>query len=430
MEGDEKAVIESLKSLIEGAKILGYDATEYKKKLKNFESKGKKSAKKKKVASKKIEREKKEKKKSEKIRFSKSSKRAVLKSVKFEPKKVIFEFSRQLDKKEIRFFKLNKKTYKDVYDIKGVWPRNYRKYNLSTVKELRIAQFDKERIRVVFEDKKPIKSSYKIDGKSIVFYLNSSAPSKSKIQNTKKRIQAKSVSKNAPSSVFYRINKIVVIDPGHGGKDVGAVGYKRKREKDAVLAIAKRVYKELKKRGYKVYLTRSRDKFVNLRSRTKYANRKKADIFISIHANAAPKKSKYLSMKGIETFFLSPARSKRAKDVAALENKVELSSMGYYSKMTFLNFLNRERIIASNKLAIDIQKWVLSNLRMHFRGVQDGGVREAPFWVLVGAQMPSVLVEVGYITNPTEAKRLFNPLYQKLLAQGIADGIDSYFEKN
>jgi N-acetylmuramoyl-L-alanine amidase len=135
-------------------------------------------------------------------------------------------------------------------------------------------------------------------------------------------------------------------------------------------------------------------------------------------------------MKGIETFFLSPAKSERAKRIAALENRADISSMGYYSKLTFLNFLNREKIIASNKLAIDVQKGILFNLRKYFKDVQDGGVREGPFWVLVGAQMPSILVEVGYITNPTEAKRLFNPFYQKLIAKGIADGIDNYFLYN
>ena len=103
--------------------------------------------------------------------------------------------------------------------------------------------------------------------------------------------------------------------------------------------------------------------------------------------------------------------------------------MNSFSKETFLNFLNREKIIASNKLAIDIQSYMLHSLRRSFSS-KDGGVREAPFWVLVGAQMPAVLVEVGYITHPKEGKNLGNKTYQKLVAVGISDGVSAYFMKN
>jgi N-acetylmuramoyl-L-alanine amidase len=93
-------------------------------------------------------------------------------------------------------------------------------------------------------------------------------------------------------------------------------------------------------------------------------------------------------------------------------------------------FLNNHKIVASNKLAIDLQQGVLAELRKYYKGVKDGGVREGPFWVLVGAQMPAVLIEVGFITHPIEAKRLVNKLYQKRFAKGIADGIERYFIKN
>jgi N-acetylmuramoyl-L-alanine amidase len=100
------------------------------------------------------------------------------------------------------------------------------------------------------------------------------------------------------------------------------------------------------------------------------------------------------------------------------------------SKNTLLSFLNTTKIVQSNKLAIDIQKGMLTKVRKKHKNVRDGGVREAPFWVLVGAQMPAVLVEIGYITNPTEADRLFNPFYQKSLAEGIANGVNNYFINN
>lgn len=220
--------------------------------------------------------------------------------------------------------------------------------------------------------------------------------------------------------------KVVVLDAGHGGDDPGAINGSLK-EKNIVLSIAQKAGKELQGRGYKVYYTRSKDKFINLRDRTKYANDKAADLFISIHANAAPSKTKAATMRGIETFFLSPARSERSKNAAALENKSDIEEMNYFSKQTFLNFLNREKIIASNKLAIDVQREVLARAKSVSSKASDGGVREAPFWVLVGALMPAVLLEVGYITHPSEGDLINNSKYQDALANGLADGIDVYF---
>jgi len=220
--------------------------------------------------------------------------------------------------------------------------------------------------------------------------------------------------------------KVVVLDAGHGGDDPGAINGSLK-EKNIVLSIAQKAGKELQGRGYKVYYTRSKDKFINLRDRTKYANDKAADLFISIHANAAPSKTKAATMHGIETFFLSPARSERSKNAAALENKSDIEEMNYFSKQTFLNFLNREKIIASNKLAIDVQREVLARAKSVSSKASDGGVREAPFWVLVGALMPAVLLEVGYITHPSEGDLINNSKYQDALAKGLADGIDVYF---
>jgi N-acetylmuramoyl-L-alanine amidase len=185
----------------------------------------------------------------------------------------------------------------------------------------------------------------------------------------------------------------------------------------------------LRDRGYTVHMTRSKDRFVKLRNRTRFANKKKADLFISVHANAVPKRNAKKAY-GIETYFLSTSRSKRATDAAALENKAEVEDMDFYGKNTFLNALNSEKIIASHKLAIDLQSSVLSSLRARYKNVKDSGVREGPFWVLVGAQMPAVLVEVGFITHPTEAKRLNSKSYQNYFARGLADGVERYFAKN
>ena len=185
----------------------------------------------------------------------------------------------------------------------------------------------------------------------------------------------------------------------------------------------------LKQRGYRVYITRSNDRFIKVSNRTVLANKKKADIFISVHANAAHK-SKVKTLQGIETFFLSPARSARAKRVAEKENRSDMRKMNYSSKNTLLTILNQSKITQSNKLAIDVQQHMLYEARKLYKDVVDGGVREGPFWVLVGAQMPSILVEVGYISHPKESRRLYNSQYQKKLALGIATGVDAYFAKN
>ena len=226
-------------------------------------------------------------------------------------------------------------------------------------------------------------------------------------------------------------NKVIVIDAGHGGKDGGAIGYDGKLlEKDIVLSIALKTGDELRKMGYQVFYTRTKDRYINLRDRTKLANDKRANLFISIHANAAFNKSKAKTMQGVETFFLSTARSERSKEVAALENKADLEEANFFLKQNFLSALSREKIIASNRLAIDIQKNILNSVRKKYK-VVDGAVREAPFWVLVGAQdMPAVLIEVGYISHNDEGKRLSNKLYQELLAKGIALGVQNYFRNN
>jgi N-acetylmuramoyl-L-alanine amidase len=176
-------------------------------------------------------------------------------------------------------------------------------------------------------------------------------------------------------------------------------------------------------------MTRDRDVFIKLRNRTKFANDKHADLFISIHANAVPRKDAKKAY-GLECYFLSPSRSERAKKVAAMENFADLESMNFYGKECFLNTINSHNIIAANKLAIDLQRSTLSALKKRYRNVKDAGVREGPFWVLVGAQMPAVLVEVGFITNPTEAKRLVNRQYQSTMAKGLANGVERYFINN
>ncbi len=224
-------------------------------------------------------------------------------------------------------------------------------------------------------------------------------------------------------------HKKIVLDAGHGGKDCGAMSANLVCEKDIVLEVVKFLHKELKKRGYSVLLTRDKDIYIDLVGRTELANRKSADLFISVHANSIPKHSTS-NAHGIETYFLSTARSERARKVAEQENKDDVNLMDYFSKSLLLNSLNTQRLIVSNKLAIDVQYGMLQSIRKNYPDVVDGGVREGPFWVLAGALMPSILIEIGYNSHAIESRRIQSKPYQKILAKGIADGIDSFFSKN
>ncbi|MFA8032780.1 N-acetylmuramoyl-L-alanine amidase family protein [Helicobacter pylori] len=224
-------------------------------------------------------------------------------------------------------------------------------------------------------------------------------------------------------------HKKIVLDAGHGGKDCGAMSTNLVCEKDIVLEVVKFLHKELKKRGYSVLLTRDKDIYIDLVARTELANKKSADLFISVHANSIPKRSTS-NAHGIETYFLSTARSERARKVAEQENKDNVNLMDYFSKSLLLNSLNTQRLIVSNKLAIDVQYGMLQSIRKNYPDVVDGGVREGPFWVLAGALMPSILIEIGYNSHAIESKRIQSKPYQKILAKGIADGIDSFFSKN
>ncbi len=260
-------------------------------------------------------------------------------------------------------------------------------------------------------------------------------------RSAKKEIPKKEAENEGKNQVFiaekndafiknkHKKHKKIVLDAGHGGKDCGAMSANLVCEKDIVLEVVKFLHKELKKRGYSVLLTRDKDIYIDLVRRTELANRKSADLFISVHANSIPKRSTS-NAHGIETYFLSTARSERARKVAEQENKDDVNLMDYFSKSLLLNSLNTQRLIVSNKLAIDVQYGMLQSIRKNYPDVVDGGVREGPFWVLAGALMPSILIEIGYNSHAIESKRIQSKPYQKILAKGIADGIDSFFSKN
>ncbi|GAA9019040.1 N-acetylmuramoyl-L-alanine amidase [Helicobacter pylori] len=289
--------------------------------------------------------------------------------------------------------------------------------------------------------KKEAKKSKEVKEKTTKHAYSKPTHSPLNERSAKKEIPKKEAENESKNQIFIaekndtwiktkrKKHKKIVLDAGHGGKDCGAMSANLVCEKDIVLEVVKFLHKELKKRGYSVLLTRDKDIYIDLVARTELANKKGADLFISVHANSIPKRSTS-NAHGIETYFLSTARSERARKVAEQENKDDVNLMDYFSKSLFLNSLNTQRLIVSNKLAIDVQYGMLQSVRKNYPDVVDGGVREGPFWVLAGALMPSILIEIGYNSHAIESKRIQSKPYQKILAKGIADGIDSFFSKN
>lgn len=369
-----------------------------------------------------------------------------IKSVYTENNTVVIDFNVDISQNDVKYFKLNPTPlYRDVFDISGYFKDAVNtKLSLDNIDTIIVGQNQPNVLRIVFSNKTSPNITYTISKRQIIITVNDgkatkkqakqeikSEPKQTSTQNktTSKQTQVSTVTPQKVTTPKNSINKTIVIDAGHGGDDVGAVGPNKRYEKVINLNVAKYLESILKQRGYKVYLTRSTDVFIKVMDRTVLANEKNADLFISIHTNSMPKE-KANSTSGIETFFLSPARSERAKKVAALENKDDIREMNESSKSAFLESLNRPRITASHKFAIDVQSGLLQAARTKYKDVNDSGVKEGPFWVLVGAQMPSILIEVGFISHAEESRRLYEKDYQQLLANGIANGVDSYFSKN
>jgi len=225
------------------------------------------------------------------------------------------------------------------------------------------------------------------------------------------------------------VKKRIVVDPGHGGHDPGAVGPRNLYEKDVVLDVALKLKKILAQdQDFEVFLTRETDVFIPLEQRTAIANSKNADLFISIHANASTRRD----AKGIETYLLSWATNEEAMKVAARENAISLKKMKKMNEGRdvldiMLSDLRREdKREESLKLATFVQQNMISGLNKSYSHIVDHGVKQALFYVLFGAQMPSVLVEVSFISNPLEEKLLAKDSYRVELAQSIASGVNKY----
>lgn len=218
--------------------------------------------------------------------------------------------------------------------------------------------------------------------------------------------------------------KRIVIDPGHGGKDPGCYINGGIKEKDIVLDMAKRLKTKLEKRlGCEVLLTRTTDIFIPLDERTAFANIKKADLFISLHVNA----HKESAIHGIETYFLNMATDKQAVLVAARENATSEKNISDLQSILNDLMLNT-KISESSRLAHSVQDGIMGDLKKKYQVNKSLGVKQAPFYVLIGAEMPSILIETGFLTNSIERKKLISDNYKEILSEGVSKGIESYIK--
>jgi N-acetylmuramoyl-L-alanine amidase len=214
----------------------------------------------------------------------------------------------------------------------------------------------------------------------------------------------------------------IVVDAGHGGKDPGAIGPSGLKEKDITLAMAKLLKVELERElGCQVILTRDRDVFIPLEERTAIANKVGADLFISIHANASHNKSAY----GVETYYLNFSKNDKAAAVAARENGTSLKQVGDLELILF-DLMANAKINESSRLAAEIQNSLVHDLKRQYPDIRDLGVKQGPFYVLVGATMPSVLVEAAFISHKREETLLASREFQQQTSAAIVKGVRNY----
>jgi N-acetylmuramoyl-L-alanine amidase len=220
----------------------------------------------------------------------------------------------------------------------------------------------------------------------------------------------------------------IVVDAGHGGHDPGAIGRRGLQEKAVTLDIARRVAAELRKLGFDAILTRSTDRFLQLEERTALANTARADLFVSIHANANPRRNR----SGIETYFLNVTDDRYAARLAARENGAELD--GGESDVVLKRIRTDLDAVASagssKQLAELVQRELCSAVRTRFGDVRDLGVKNALFYVLLGARMPAVLVETGFISNAAEERRLAAPEYRAEVARAVAGAVRTFAQQS
>jgi N-acetylmuramoyl-L-alanine amidase len=301
--------------------------------------------------------------------------------------------------------------------------------NNKSLKTVRVGQFTPNTVRIVFDLETP-DYDFKVfsleDPARLVIEISSKAGTEDKKDV---KTEAKLEDREQRNIRNNFVSRRVVIDPGHGGHDPGAVGPNGLFEKDVVLDIAIKIRDIMKKEYpyYEVVLTRDKDIFIPLKDRAKIANNIGADLFLSIHANASPNRH----ARGIETYFLNWTDDEEALRVAARENAISVKKMKQVQSElgVILASLDRDRKRDDSiKLAGNIHKSIVSNIKSQFPKVNDLGIKSALFYVLVDAEMASALAEVSFVSNPEEERLLSDDSYREKLAYSLVQGINSYFD--
>jgi len=307
--------------------------------------------------------------------------------------------------------------YLDVYGGKVDSSQLYTEFKNSIIARVVPSQLSNELAQL----------SFRLNEEIIEKHIFLSNPKEILLSIKTKRDLSKEIKQTLESEKKKWLIDKIVIDPGHGGKDPGATGKNGTYEKHVVLSIAKYLKQLVEENtNIEVLMTRDRDKFVELNKRTEFANKNQAKLFISIHANANP--SRYV--KGVSTYFLGPERTDEARDAAFLENSViKYESGSKYADLSGENFILSA--MAQNVYNTESQDFAVMAQQEIIRecGLPDAGVRQAGFFVLVGASMPHIYVETAFISNPKEERLLKDESFQKKLARGIFRSIQRFKEK-
>ena len=229
---------------------------------------------------------------------------------------------------------------------------------------------------------------------------------------------------NTRLSMELRTIQTVVVDPGHGGRDPGAIGRKGVREKDINLRLGRKLAAQLERRDFRVVMTRDTDRTLDLEERTAIAESSGGDLFVSLHANASPRRG----TRGIEIFYLDEDVERHSLEVAARENGIERAQVDTLQH-TLARLRVSEASVHSSALAQLVHDQVVPGVAAHYNGVADLGVKKAPFYVLFLSSMPSILFEAGFLTNREDVKLLRSDDYLDVLARRIADGLEKYRDR-
>lgn len=284
------------------------------------------------------------------------------------------------------------------------------------LKRIRTGQFDPDTVRVVLDTQ--TLEDYKIFDLKDPYRIIIDISGTKAVPSRPTRLPEQGISL---AEQFGLGIKTIVLDPGHGGKDPGAVSPSGLMEKDIVLEIAKKTARILnRKKGYNVILTRTEDVFIPLEERTALANTHKADLFVSIHVNAAANPG----LQGLETYYLNMATSREERRAAARENSSSASQLSDLQRILD-DLMKKSKKEESYRLAKIMHRQLIRGLENSY-GINDLGVKKAPFIVLIGARMPAILLETGFISNHEEEKRLCSRNYQGILARQITRGIVDY----